>query len=150
MVRHLRHRVSAWVVTLGLVGSGSAFAYAPQAHAKSPETVQNPQVSGASTYRVAVVKVTVREANGRTYRARTRAVRWGDLASFDVVSDLHRHNVEFRAADDSKVRLSYTKDGGTAAQRTASTSRRNTQVFNADGATLEVTIIPTVVSVDVD
>ncbi|MEM6296456.1 MAG: hypothetical protein AAGA54_34640 [Myxococcota bacterium] len=101
----------------------------------------------AQSYTVAVVKVSVREANGRVYRAKTRAIRMGDAASFDIVSDLHRHTVEV-SADGDAAEVSYARDGGAVAQDSGTLTKR-VRVFEQDGHRVSIEIVPTVVTVDV-
>ncbi len=99
----------------------------------------------SATFSVAVVRVTVREANGRVYRAKTRAIRMGEDVSFEVISDLHRHTVRVSAAD-AGAELRYSRDGGEVAQRTAAIGRA-TERLEADGHTITVQIVPTSVRV---
>jgi|GEM_PF-2369379 len=134
MSRHRHHRSIAWI--LGGLLSASAFVAAP---------VQTAQAAESAEFAVAVVKITVRESNGRVYRAKTRAIRMGDAASFEVVSDLHRHEVEV-AAGESGAEVRYSRDGGELAHRTASLGRV-TEKLEADGHTITVQIVPTSVRV---
>lgn len=103
------------------------------------------QAAGSAQFSVAVVKITVREANGRVYRAKTRAIRMGDEASFYIVSDLHRHTVRVEAGE-AGAELRYSRDGGELARRTAALGR-TTERLVADGHTITVQIVPTSVSV---
>ena len=88
MCRHHHHRIFAWI--LGAVIGTGTFAGAP---------VKAAQAADSAEFSVAVVTITVREANGRVYRAKTRAIRMGDAASFEVISDLHRHEIKVSAGE---------------------------------------------------
>ena len=134
MSRHRHHRMFAWV--LGAALGTATFAAAP---------VQTAQAAESAEFSVAVVKITVREANGRVYRAKTRAIRIGDAASFEVVSDLHRHEIKVSAGD-AGAEVRYSRDGGELAHRTASLGR-TTERLEADGHTVTVQIVPTSVRV---
>lgn len=109
------------------------------------QTAQAAASAEFAEFAVAVVKVTVRESNGRVYRAKTRAIRMGDAASFEVVTDLHRHTIDFSAGE-SGAELRYSRDGGELASRTASFGRV-TEKLEADGHTIIVQIVPTSVRV---
>ena len=135
LLQHLlQRRGFAWL--LGGLLSLSAVSLAPVSTAHAAESAE---------FAVAVVKITVREANGRVYRAKTRAIRMGDAASFDVVSDLHRHTIEVSAGE-SGAELRYSRDGGELAQRSAQLGRI-TEKLEADGHTVTVQIVPTSVRV---
>lgn len=134
MSRHRHHKAFAWI--LGASLGAVAFAATP---------VQTAQAAETAEFAVAVVKVTVREANGRVYRAKTRAVRLGDDASFEVITDLHRHTLELSSREGS-TKLRYSRDGGELASRTASFGR-TTEELQADGHTITVQIVPTSVRV---
>ena len=116
--------------------SAATFVGSPAATAHAAESAE---------FAVAVIKVTVREANGRVYRAKTRAIRMGDEASFEVISDLHRHVIDIKAGDNG-AELRYSRDGGQLASRTASFGRV-TEKLQADGHTITVQIVPTSVRV---
>ncbi len=137
MLRHCFQRFLP-IVTLAATMSGIALA---------PAASNAADTSQAQTYSVAVVKVSVREANGRVYRAKTRAIRMGDAASFDIVSDLHRHTVEV-SAEGGAAEVSYARDGGAITQDRSSLSRR-IRVFEQDGHRVAIEIVPTVVTVGV-
>ena len=134
MSRHRHHRAFAWI--LGASLSAAAFVVAP---------VQTAHAAESAEFAVAVIKVTVREANGRTYRAKTRAIRVGDNASFEVITDLHRHTIDLSSGQGS-AKLRYSRDGGELATRTASFGRV-TEQLQADGHTITVQIVPTSVRV---
>lgn len=134
MSRHRHHKAFAWI--LGASLSAATFVAAP---------VQTAQAEESAEFAVAVVKVTVREANGRVYRAKTRAIRMGDDASFEVISDLHRHTIDISAADGG-AQLRYSRDGGELESRTAAVGRV-TEHLQADGHTITVQIVPTSVRV---
>ncbi len=135
MFRHRHSRMFAWV--LGATLSAATFAATP---------VQTAHAAESAEFAVAVVKITVREANGRVYRAKTRAIRMGDAASFEVVSDLHRHEIKVSAGE-SGAEVRYSRDGGELAHRTASLGRV-TEKLEADGHTVTVQIVPTSVRVN--
>ncbi|MGH1343904.1 MAG: hypothetical protein ACRBN8_20265 [Nannocystales bacterium] len=134
MSRHRHHKAFAWI--LGATLSAATFVGTPAATAHAAESTE---------FAVAVVKVTVREANGRVYRAKTRAIRMGDAASFEVISDLHKHTIDISSAGDG-AQLRYSRDGGELASRTASHGRV-TEKLQADGHTITVQIVPTSVRV---
>jgi len=134
MIRHRHHRTAAWI--LGATLSAATFAAAP---------LQTAQAAESAEFSVAVVKITVRESNGRVYRAKTRAVRMGDVATFEIISDLHRHELQV-AAGESGAELRYSRDGGELAHRTASLGR-TTEKLEAGGHTVTVQIVPTSVRV---
>jgi len=133
MSRHRHHKAFAWI--LGATLSAATFVGSPAATAQAAESAE---------FAVAVVKVTVREANGRVYRAKTRAIRMGDDASFEVISDLHRHTIDISAGTGG-AELRYSRDGGELASRTASFGF--TEELQADGHTITVQIVPTSVRV---
>lgn len=134
MSRHRHHKALAWI--LGASLSAATFVASP---------VQTAQAAETTEFAVAVVKVTVREANGRVYRAKTRAIRMGDDASFEVLSDLHRHTIDISSGEGG-AELRYSRDGGELASRTASFGRV-TEKLQADGHTITVQIVPTSVRV---
>jgi hypothetical protein len=105
--------------------------------------LQTAQAAESAEFAVAVVKITVRESNGRVYRAKTRAIRMGESGTFDIVSDLHRHTIEVDSGQ-SGAELRYSRDGGELARRSASPGRVELQ---ADGHTVTVQIVPTSVRV---
>jgi len=107
--------------------------------------MQTAQAAESAEFSVAVVKITVVEANGRVYRAKTRAIRMGDAASFEIVSELHRHEIKVSAGE-SGAEVRYSRDGGELAQKTASFGR-TTEKLEADGSTVTVQIVPTSVRV---
>lgn len=134
MSRHRHNKAFAWI--LGASLSAAAFVVTP---------VQSAHAGESAEFAVAVVKVTVREANGRVYRAKTRAIRMGDDASFEVLTDLHRHTIDISASEDG-AELRYSRDGGELASRTSSLGRV-TEKLEADGHTVTVQIVPTSVRV---
>ena len=137
MVRHLRHRATTWALALTM-GFAGLVASTPAVAASSQDT----------TYAVSIVRVVVREADGGVYRAPTRAVRSGDEAAFEVISDLHRHTLALTPSADSGIEFSYARDGAVLQSDGAATvSGRRTAVFQDNGATIEVSVVPTVVTV---
>jgi predicted outer membrane lipoprotein len=134
MSRHRHHKAFAWI--LGASLSAAAFVAIP---------VQTAQAAESAEFAVAVVKVTVRESNGRVYRAKTRAIRMGDAASFEVITDLHRHTIDLSSGEGG-AELRYSRDGGELASRTASFGRI-TEKLEADGHTVTIEIVPTSVRV---
>ncbi|MBV1861464.1 MAG: hypothetical protein KUG77_23795 [Nannocystaceae bacterium] len=134
MSRHRHNKAFAWI--LGATLSAAAFVATPATTAHAAESAE---------FAVMVVKVTVREANGRVYRAKTRAIRMGDDASFEIISDLHRHTIDISGGEGG-AELRYSRDGGQLASRTSS-SGRVTEELRADGHTVTVQLVPTSVRV---
>ncbi len=91
---------------------------------------------------VAIVRVTIQQADGTTLRA-TRAVRWGDATSID----LGRHDLELAVNDREHLVVLYTRDGDTVAD-TQLDARRKVIVHADEASKLTVHVIPTKVRVE--
>jgi hypothetical protein len=130
---------TAVALTLGAFGASA------DAHAATP-------VAHASQQKVAVIKIVVQEQDGTVVRAPIKAVRWGDVASFELTSDAHRHTIELRPARGNgslAVDVSYTRDGSkVASQRSVAVGARSSVIHKDNGAKIMVTVIPTKVTVD--
>lgn len=143
MHRHLVRRLFAGFIALGL--ATTALGVSTEAEAATP--TQQAQPDAEQSYAVVVVKVVVREADGKVYRARTQAVRVGDDAQVEVLSDLHRHALKLDVRDARDVRFSYARDGG---KRADGAFKAGSKVIHSDGHSIEVRVVPTKITVGVD
>ena len=102
---------------------------------------------------VAMVRVVVRDAEGKTTRSKIRAVPFGESASFDLRSGAHKHRVSLvpTSGDGLSVEFDYTRDGTVLEddRDVAVRSRRATTLHVDNEARVIVTVIPTRVSISV-
>lgn len=124
-----------------------ATAVGVSSEARAATPTQKAQSKDAQSYSVVVVKVVVREADGKVYRSRTKAVRVGDDAQLEVISDLHRHALRLDVRDAQDVRFSYARDGG---KRADGSFESGSKVIRSGGHSIEVKVVPTRITVGVD
>lgn len=136
MVRRIQTAVFAALAAIATVS------VAPVANAESTQHAEE---------RIAVVRIQIVEADGRVV-SKTKAIRWGTQARFEVTSDGHTHVVELQANAEgasSRVEFGYARDGVSVAknQRRAVNLRRATKLFSDSDASVRVMITPTKVRV---
>ena len=133
------------IATLGLGLLGMFATVAAPAVASADPTVE------ASTQKVAVVRVTLQEADGSIVRAPVKAVPFGDEVVFSVQSDRHEHLIKIRPDSDTgtvRAAVTYARDGSVIANdRQVEVDARNKVVHADRGAKISVAVTPTTVHV---